>query len=278
MVNSIFNKDNRISFNAESHTYWNGEDQLRSVTRLLNAVTKPFDREGISRHIAQSEAKQTGEDPNVIQMRTLDEWEEKRKSSEDRGNFIHDNLESYVTKGKYSPKLQGVVEQIFPIIKEGYRAYPEALLYSIRFGTAGMTDLAIQRQRTPNSVFDFWDYKTNEAKGIEYDSVSRKKDPEKHYNRFLLPPFNHLEDCNYNRYALQLSAYAFMAKDTWNLRIGRLGILFVDLNMKVHKIPVPFMAKEAEMLLSISKELKQLPKTDHVHNDQFIPFSNDENW
>jgi len=282
MGGPIFNQDNRIKFEPESHTYWDGDTQLKSVTRLLNSITEPFDSKKISGYMAKSEANKTGEDPNVIQMRTLEEWEVKRKSAEDRGNFIHDNLESYVVKGKYSPKLQEVVQQIAPLVKEGYRTYPEALLYSIEHQTAGLTDLAIQRQKTHNSVYDFWDYKTNEAKGIQYDSMNRKKDPTKHYNRYFMSPLAHLEDCNYNRYALQLSCYAFMAMHSWGIRVGRLGILYVDLKMIVHKIPVPFMALEAEKVLNLSKELKELPKEGPAfpagsHNT-FVPTGNDNDW
>ena len=57
MVNSIFNKDGRISFLPGPHIYMDRERRLRSVTNLLNAVTQPFDRDGISAKMANHEAK-----------------------------------------------------------------------------------------------------------------------------------------------------------------------------------------------------------------------------
>ena len=49
-----------------------------------------------------------------------------------------------------------------------------------------------------NGLFDINDYKTNKV--INFYSQYAKK---------LLPPMDHLDDCQYNIYALQLSIYAY---------------------------------------------------------------------
>jgi hypothetical protein len=104
------------------------------------------------------------------------------------------------------------------------------------------------------------DYKTNESKGIQFDSISRK-DVVKHYNKYLLPPFDHLEACNYIIYSLQLSIYAFMAMETLGIRVGKLAIIFFDNNFTPTYIPVPFMYHEAELLCRLNMTRKELPKS-----------------
>jgi len=253
MVDNIFNKDDSVYFKEDTHQYFTkfGEE-LASTTRVIGKVKMHFDRQGISLAMAKGDKSE--------QKKILAQWDEKRDSSIDRGNWIHDNLEKYLLTGEIDPKLNDVVTQLNPIFKEGYRYYPEALIHSMEYMVSGMSDLVVQRQRSKDTVFDFYDYKTNESKGIEYDSVSRKKIPYKHYNRFLLPPLDHLEDCNFNHYALQLSVYAFMSQITWGIKIGRMAILFVDNHLKLHKIPVPYMKYEAQALLEHHKSLKPLPE------------------
>lgn len=250
----LFNNDRTVRFEEKKHQYFNDStgDELTSVSRVIQSVSVPFDREGISRIMAKGDPEK--------QKEILAEWDAKKDSSIDRGNWIHDALEKYAIDGSIEPELKHVAKQVRPILKEAYRFFPEALIYSMHYRAAGQSDLVVQRQRSEKSVFDFYDYKTNESKGIEFDSVSRKKDPVNHYNRFLLPPLDHLEDCNYNKYALQLSIYAFMAQTTYGIKVGKLKILFIDNDLVLHQLPVPFLKMEAKALLEHHRNLKSIPE------------------
>lgn len=262
MVGKLFNTDNSIIFKEDTHQYFNkiGEE-LSSVSRVIGKVKTPFDREKISCIIGTKYAKEHNITVKEGQAIILQQWEYKKNSAIDRGNWIHDNLEQYLLTGLCDPKLNGVVEQLKPIIKNNHRIYPEALIYNTKYMVAGQSDLCIQRQKNKQPVIDFFDYKTNEALGIQYDSIKIKDDGEiKHYNRYMLSPFNHLEDCNFIHYSLQLSLYAFMSEDTWGIRVGKLAILFVDLDLKIHIIPVPYMKLEAKALLDYNTSLKPLPQ------------------
>lgn len=253
VTDHIFGKDDMVEFREDTHQYFTKfGDELESTTKVIGKVKTPFDREGISIRMARgSRAKQ---------QEILAEWDAKKDSSIVRGNWIHDNLENYLLTGEYDPRLDRVVSQMQPILKESYRYFPEALIYSIDHRMAGQSDLVVQRQKNQDPVFDFYDYKTNEAKGIEFDSIDRRKNPMKHYNRFMLHPLSHLEDCNFNHYALQLSIYAYMAQLTWNIRIGKLRILFIDKNLLLIPYQVPYMMLEAAALLKHNDELLPLPK------------------
>lgn len=268
MVEEIFSRDSTVKFVEDTHQYFTKDGkELKSVTRLIKSISAPFDKEKISGYMAKSIVSKTGVSLESAKASLLQEWEIKRKSAEVRGNWIHDNLESYLLTGKYDLKLNTVIEQLQPLFKNNYRFYTEALIYSLAYGVAGQSDLVVQRNKGIQSVFDIFDYKTNESKGIQFDSISRKDGEIKHYNRYMLPPFDHIEDCNYYQYALQLSLYAYMCQETWNLKIGRLAILFVDNDLQLHIYPVPYMMYEAEMLLVCNATLKPLPpiKNKFIH-------------
>jgi hypothetical protein len=268
----ILDKDDSVRFVQDTHQYFNkANEELKSVTKVIHSFEQKFDRESISRVIAKKMSEELKISIEVAQKRILDEWEAKRLSAEKRGNWIHGNLEKYALTGGCEPELSGVAKQLHEIIKDSYRYYPELLIYSMQHMIAGTSDLPVQRQKSKTPLIDIYDYKTNEANGIQYDSISRKNNELKHYNRYMLPPFDYLEQCNYITYSLQLSIYALMMQITWGVKIGRLAILYIDLNLKMHIIPVSYMRLEAEKMLEYQLGLKPLPSIKAVANYSLTP-------
>ena len=251
-----------IEFRKETHQYFDPDDrEYGSVTRLLNIIEPPFDAKGISLAMAKKSQKEGDQRQiEVIQAEILGDWEKKRISSEDRGNWIHSELENYHKFGRVDYKLENVAKQIRPLYEQYWKVLSEVIVFDIESKIAGQVDKVVRRQKSATSIHDFYDYKTNEAKGIEFDSVGRKTDDWKHYNRYFLPPLDHLEACNYNRYSLQLSLYARLAEKTYGTKIGRLAIIYIDNDLQVHTYPVPYLRFEADALLEASRKLKPLPE------------------
>lgn len=255
----VFGSNTFVTFEPEGHRYTDAHgNDYTSVSKKLNSIEVPFDSKGISLNMAKQRMR-SGDTRNVadIQAEILTEWKEKGDSSLEKGNWIHDNLEAFHKLGTCDPKLNSVVTQLRKLYDSYYKVFTEVLLFDSENYVSGQTDLAVQRQRGNGGVFDFYDYKTNQAKGIQYDSINRKKDPWKHYNKYFLPPFEYLEDCNYNRYGMQLSTYARMAQKLYGIKVGKLAIIFIDNNLKVRRIPVHYMKYEADVLLGL--QLKPLP-------------------
>lgn len=266
-----FGSSNLVTFNPKGHRYNDNTGvEYRSVSKVLNTLEEPFDSKGISMAMAKSAHNKGDSRPiEVIRKEILAEWDGKLNNSQDWGNWIHDGLEDYQKLGTFDEKLKPVIEQLRKLYTAYHKVYTEVLLSDQESKTAGQTDLVIQRTRGMGSLFDFYDYKTNYEKGIQFDSINRKKDPWKHYNRFYYPPLEHLEDCNYNRYCLQLSLYACMAQRMYGIKIGKLAMIFINKQLRITRYPVPYMKLEAELLLDHNKRLKPLPR---------IPPNNDENW
>lgn len=253
--------DDTIRFVDSTHQYFDKDgNEYESVTRGLKKLQVPFDREGISRRMAVSKAAEEGISIDTAQANILAEWDGKRDSSIDRGLSIHGSLEKYLLSGTITEQYRPVIQELKKLVAGAYRYYPEVILYDQVFQRAGQADLVIQRQKGSSSLYDFFDYKTNEAKGIQFDSIAVKNGDVKHANRLFLPPFDYLEDCNYNLYSLQLNFYAYFAVRTYGIRIGRLGIIFINNNLEVSIIPVLFAPEFTRAVLKHLEKLKRLPK------------------
>lgn len=279
MIKGLFNSDGFITFKEDTHQYFDVTgDEYGSVSKVIGKIKTPFDKATISRAIGNKLAKELGVSSEEGQRRILAEWKAKADSSIIRGNFIHNNLEDYLLTGSCDSSLKDVVTQLMTLLKGNYKNFPEALIYSPKYKISGQSDLVVQRTRSNASVFDIFDYKTNESKGIQFDSIDRRKAEPKHYNRYMLPPFDHLEDCNFIHYSMQLSIYAYMAQETWGIKIGRLAILFIDNDLKMHTIPVPYMKMEAKALLDYNASLKPLPKYAPAVAYASTEDTNEEDW
>lgn len=245
-----------ITFKSDTHQYFDpAGEEYKSVSRILDIVKPEFDRAGISANMARVKAKEEGISVDKAQEIILAQWDQNRDSAADHGTFIHDNLEDYLNTGQCDSKIIPVGKRIIQFLSPYYKYFPEAIIYSGEHKVSGTADLPVQRTRTKKGVWDFYDYKTNQKKGIQFDSIKREGGKIiKHYNRFLREPLTHLEDCNYNHYCLQLALYAYMAEITFDVKPGRLGIIFIDQRLKIRMHNVPYMRMEAKALLDYYKE------------------------
>jgi hypothetical protein len=93
--------------------------------------------------------------------------------------------------------------------------YPEHMVYLKSAGLCGQSDLV----EVVNGRVNIIDYKTNKEIKTEsfknWEGMSEK----------MLPPVEHLDDCNFNHYALQLSIYMYIIlKHNPKLQPGKIFI------------------------------------------------------
>lgn len=253
-----------LLFDPKEHRYSEASEgsELISVTRLIKLVITPFDRQGISYYVAKGKAPKEAsmKEIKAIQQQTLDEWDQALEESIGHGNFLHDNIHKFLVSGRCDKSVMTYIHRMSFIWKQAYRFYSERPIWWPEYGVAGTFDIVTQRTKSKDSVFDVYDVKTNKSQKIRFDSVGRKGSILKHYNRFLLPPLDHLEQCNYVVDALQLSMYALMLQESYGIKIGRLAIIFIDDEKdKVTLYPVCYMKTDCLALCRHYRELKKLP-------------------
>jgi hypothetical protein len=197
-----------LQFTAHNHKYTSGDDtNWLSVTSLISNFKQPFDAEKIAAKVAKSKkSKWYGLTPEEIK----EAWRSEANRATTLGTWYHNQREADIC-GLENMERYGTTVPIFkPIEKEGIKyspnqkigngVYPEHMVYLKSAGICGQSDLV----EVINGVVHITDYKTNKEIKFEgftnWEGVSQK----------MSHPLNHLDDCNLNHYAIQLSMYMFI--------------------------------------------------------------------
>ena len=215
-----------IVFNAGDHSYKSLDDSnidWISVTTLVSHFKKPFDAKKVAEKVSKSKkSKWSGIDPKIIQ----EIWNNESTRSTTLGTWYHNQRESDLCS-LASIEREGVTVPVFKPseVREGVKlapsqklepgVYPEHMVYLRSAGICGQSDLV----EIVNGKVNIIDYKTNKEikteSFVNWEGISEK----------LLPPVNHLDDCNFNHYALQLSIYMYIIlKHNPKLKPGRIFI------------------------------------------------------
>lgn len=245
---------NIMSLDEATHIYRNSERpnmRFTSVTTLLEQYHEPFDEDF---HAARVAAKR-----GVTKEVVIAEWREINKIANEYGTGVHQIMERYLLSPNklyiprndfesllirrfqdvcYDAKLSLIQsngirpEYIMHLDYTGFHLDPEQ-----EAGLAGTSDIV---EDVDDDKFNVWDFKTN-----------KKFDFENKYNEWMRYPVNHLNYSKYSIYSLQISIYAYMYEKETGRKFNRGGLFYWDRNTDTWQlIPVIYMKKEAEMLLS----------------------------
>lgn len=237
----IDKQNGNVCFNDADHIYWNINDNARyiSVTTLIEKFGQPFDKEFWSKYKAleklipkdnwKLEKKNllathkidesllsaygiTESALNKEQQDILDMWQLENQKSCERGTKIHAELENAFYKAGANVSLQkfgigGKFEcrKDYSDLDLEYGVYPEYLISRESadgiLRIAGQVDCIVKNGNDITII----DHKTNKKidKKSGFDTQTRASVKMQY-------PLNHLDDCNFNHYTLQLSTYAWM--------------------------------------------------------------------
>jgi hypothetical protein len=221
---------NKVKLEPISHRYYheNG-DEYMSWSKFSKNLSQQFE-DKYAYKIATPEKRA--------------EWAVKRDDAANHGTRIHNALEYYDETGLIKAEDAEFTELIKSVASE-YGAYNkvhnEVCLYNETYKIAGTTDKICVVSNRKDSAVDLADYKTN-GMGIDYFSK---------YGDKLYPPLDHLQDCNFVKYSLQLSLYAYFFEELTGRKVRRLYIHFIPPQnpMSHYKIPVMYMKNDIKLIL-----------------------------
>ena len=226
----------KVQLEPISHKYYNKEGvEYMSVSKLLGSLSEKFESKPAYKR-ASAETKKA--------------WEENRDAAADHGTRIHNALELYKANATVLPENEDLREMIVDICKhykDYYQVHDELCVYNDECLLAGTSDMICIVKKSSNGWFDVEDYKTNRNKGIETFSK---------YGDTLFPPFNYLQDCNFVKYSLQLSIYAYMFELLTGMKCRKLGIRYIPAHdyMQHEYIPTMYMKPEVEHIFRERKK------------------------
>ena len=237
---ALFTHDNPVVLEPLEHRYFDTNGlEYTSWSKMIEGYKIPFDADNISFNMAgRNRSKQ-----KVL----LKEWDDNNKVACDRGDYYHDNLETYGLTGEIIDKgnetTEMFIRQIGQFMEPYYHKHFEQTMWFEEFRLAATADLPLAHKKYTSineQWVDIFDYKTN-MKGIDYISTYKKR---------MLYPLEHLTECKYTTYALQLSFQGYLMERNWDYKVGRLGIIYIPEDpLMWHIIPVPYMKKEVEALI-----------------------------
>jgi len=243
-----------VRFEEKEHVYKSDNNiNWTSVTTFIGLFKEKFD--------ALSAAKKTIKNKNSKWYKmtvedVLKAWEEENKKSLELGNWYHKKKEEELIS-KEKIERDGVSLNIIkPVVRNGIKysinqelkegIYPEHIIYMESIGLCGQSDLV----EIVNNKINVYDYKTNKEIKIKsfvnWEGKSQK----------MKPPLSHLDDCNFNHYALQLSFYAFMIKKhNPKLTVNKLQLHHIKFNdsEEVVNYDLPYLKNEIENLVIFAK-------------------------
>lgn len=232
------------------HIYIHREtgDKYSSVTQAISSIEKHFDTEGVAQAIANKSDSDPTKNPDYIGMskdRLVNHWQEINDAANEFGTMVHEIVERYLLANHwYTPAndFEDKVIQAYRDLKvdEGQTVWPERIMFSEEYKLAGTADLVID---IDDEYFDIGDWKTNRV----FNFYSP-------YKQQLLPPFSHLQDCQFTVYTIQLSTYARMYEEETGKKCRQIWVGYFDREaISFSKIQLMYMKHEAEMLMKLHR-------------------------
>jgi hypothetical protein len=253
-------KFNNIKYVDKHHQYYNSDtgESLLSVTTLLKRLRKPFDSYYWSTYTALKRngykvkpsppfkiyVDDSQYDINEVNTWVMEltpedikrEWDIAGKTGTTLGTFLHNTVENKIHRKE--------IEQDIPAFVSGLRSleaikylksreiltnlanvfydefiqnytplYTEFVVGDTELGISGTFDLLVLNNKT--GEIELWDYKTD--KEIRYVSEYRNK----------ISYFN-IDDCEFNKYSLQLNIYKYLIEKNTDLKISKCKIVHFD--------------------------------------------------
>lgn len=214
-----------ITFTPQQHKYSSIEPdgiEWLSVTSFISNFKQPFEADKIAEKTSKSKkSKWYGMTPEDIKAA----WKAEANRATSLGTWYHNCRERDICELSTMERHGHVVPVVKPIEKDGLKyspnqklsngVYPEHMVYLKSSGLCGQSDLV----EVINGEVHITDYKTNKEIKVEgytnWEGITQK----------MMPPVSHLDDCNLNHYALQLSMYMFIIlKHNPKLKFGSLTI------------------------------------------------------
>lgn len=237
-------------FYEEGHYYTcHGSRVGLSMTKLIHDYSNPFDAEKIASKRAEKENKTTSE--------VLEEWRIENKFSTVKGSLCHLYAQEIWKGIEYEIDYQTIDDDVdkerlkksFEAIKIQARKFyddhkdclvpiaDEFIVGSEEYDIAGSIDNLFYNILTHEIVLV--DYKTN--KEIKYQGFRKAT---------MLVPLQHLQDCNYIHYCIQLNGYQKLFEEKTGLKISEKMIVYFNEKADDYEIiEVQNLSKEVNLIL-----------------------------
>ena len=270
-------EDVRLIFKEENHKYTDTlGNEYKSTTTLLHSYAKQFDREFWLKQKARelhTTPEKLAQQWDAITKEACEQGTAYHNELEDgvKGVSMFTDAVKYMMKPNGEmitvadiPNINENVKQLdiqefkdatenkYPeiynvfqyYVDRDYKIYSEIGAFLIDYLISGTIDILCLRE----DQFVIGDWKTN-RRGLQFTAGYYRKDKTSRpyqetdtwvaKNEYLLPPVNHLPNCNGSIYNLQLSQYAFFVETILNIPCAGLWLCHIDRDFVLNQYGMP---------------------------------------
>jgi hypothetical protein len=227
---------NHVKFEDKRHIYTIGDKQLTSVTTFL----KKFEPDKDWNEIATKYGAKHGIHPDEV----LANWAEEGRIGGEKGSEFHLYAELAVSSKVYLYDTEKMPKELADMWDEFWEeakgnlipVRSEFVMGDEDYGLGGMIDQIFWNVKMQE--LQIWDWKTNKK-----IAMSNKYQSFKH-------PIAYIDECEYNKYSLQLALYKYIIEKNLGLKIGSCYIVHFNTNNDKYKIMKTLdLRKEVERML-----------------------------
>lgn len=197
-----------ILFEEANHEYHLGRVKLMSVTKFVGSFFQEFDREAIAGKYAMKH--------NLNVKDVLDTWERDQRAASEKGHNLHayayaqamykgplDVASSFDADFEWIDRFAEGYKKINMALRQIKSKFKilgaEVIVASLSLGLAGTIDLLCWDEAVSDVLIFDW----KSSKNISMENVWETANP----------PIEHLDDCNFNHYSLQLNTYERICRE-----------------------------------------------------------------
>ncbi len=232
-------RDSKISFNADSHTYTVGGCELRSVTTVVADNFAQFDAD----YWAQRKAPSLGMSPEDVKAM----WKRKGDEAAALGTAMHAGIEQYYLDRTMPDNDTAALFRQFVETHQLNPYRTEWAIFDEDYKVAGTLDFL----DCTDGVFTIYDWKrSNKILDAAGEPVIVSP-----YGKYAFDPISDIPDTTYCHYALQVSIYRHILEKNYGLQIAdcRLGI-FHPAYSQPYVLDMPDLREAAVAVLQANAE------------------------
>ena len=250
-INNKHPLDEQIVFEESEHLYFlRGKQVGTSVTTLIHKFQPPFESDKIAENISLNKCSRESREKykNMTKEMIIEKWKIEGVKSSSLGTEMHRDIELYFNdeENKENNSLEYSYFKNFLATPHMDNLVPfrtEWTVYDEELDIAGQIDMLFFDTSTNTYVIYDW----KRSKEISFTQKFRN-------NKYLKAPLDHLENCNFNTYSLQLNIYRYILHKNYSMKVSRMHLLVLHPNHESYiKVDVEPLDDEIQSLVEFRK-------------------------
>lgn len=221
-------RDERIKFFEEGHIYEvDGDRSYTSVTTFIHKYFQEFDAKKVISKMRNSPKWENSQYYGKTDEEIMEQWETKKKNSAEDGTLMHRQIENFYNGDEVNTEKIQMEWEYFNNFHQDFNKIPyrtEWYVFDEDSKLAGSIDMI---------------FRSEESNDIDLIIVDWKRTVElKLSNPFQtgLPPIEHLDDCNFIHYSLQLNTYKYILEKNYDKKIQNMFLVVIHPNNENYKM------------------------------------------